>query len=143
MRYRGVPDASRCRKFKKSDFALFSSLWWPDAAWDDLYTAMLFTVALFVWDDTIDTNEHMLAADFEKAEMWREQSLDYFRYHLRLSPGQDEPCCPDEICLLFGEFAQRFCEKFGHGSFAHRGVVVNFFADPCQKLEYPWERIAG
>lgn len=109
----GVPDPGRFRKFKKSDFALFSSLWWPDAAWDDIYTAMLFTVALFVWDDTIDTNEHMLASDFESAELWREQSLSYFKYHLQLSPQGVEPYCPDDICLLFKEFAERFCKEFG------------------------------
>lgn len=111
----GVPDTERCKKFKKSDFALFSVLWWPSADWEDLYTAMLFTVALFVWDDTIDTNEHMLASNFEKAEVWRNQSLAYFRYHLQLSPQDKEPDCPDEICVLFKEFAQRFCKNFGDG----------------------------
>lgn len=95
---------------------MFSSLWWPDAEWEDLYTAMLFTVALFVWDDTIDTNEHALASDFERAEVWRGQSLSYFRYHLKLSPQDVEPQCPDEICLLFKEFAERFCEKFAEGA---------------------------
>lgn len=111
----GVPDIERCQKFKRCDFALFSVLWWPSADWDDLYTAMLFTVALFVWDDTIDTNEHILASDFAKAEIWRNQSLDYFRYHLQLSSTVEEPCCPDDICLLFEEFAQRFCRDFGEG----------------------------
>lgn len=77
---------------------------------------MLFTVALFVWDDTIDTNEHALASDFERAEVWRGQSLSYFRYHLKLSPQDVEPQCPDEICLLFKEFAERFCEKFAEGA---------------------------
>lgn len=113
--YSGVVDLNRCRKFKQSDFALFSSLWWPDAAWEDVYTAMLFTVALFVWDDTIDTNEHMLASDFERAELWRERSLCYFKYHLQLLPQGEEPYRPDDICLLFKEFAERFCEKFGEG----------------------------
>lgn len=114
--FSGVPDFERCQKFKRCDFALFSVLWWPFAGWDDLYTAMLFTVALFVWDDTIDTNEHILASDFAKAEVWRNQSLDYFRYHLQLSSRVEEPNCPDDICLLFKEFATRFCKNFGDGS---------------------------
>lgn len=79
---------------------------------------MLFTVALFVWDDTIDTNEHMLASDFERAELWREQSLAYFKYHLQLSSQHVEPACPDDICLLFREFAERFCGNFGEGQSA-------------------------
>lgn len=77
---------------------------------------MLFTVCLFVWDDIIDTNEHVLASDFEKANVWRQQSLVYFKYHLRLSSSRSgEPYCPDNICVLFKEFGQRFCHKFGKG----------------------------
>lgn len=77
---------------------------------------MLFTVCLFVWDDTIDTNEDALASDFEKATEWRQQTLAYFRYHLKLCPLEDnEPECPDAVCLLFNEFGERFCAKFGVG----------------------------
>ncbi|PSR92153.1 isoprenoid synthase domain-containing protein [Coniella lustricola] len=112
MLERTVPDTFRCQKFKKSDFALFACLWWPDASWDDLYSATLFTVCLFVWDDTIDTNEHYLATDFEEASVWRRRSLAYFKYHLRLSDGC-EPTCPDDVCILFKEFGERFCSKFG------------------------------
>ncbi|ROV93155.1 hypothetical protein VMCG_08735 [Cytospora schulzeri] len=137
----GVPDPNRCRKFKKSDFALFSSLWWPDAAWEDIYTAMLFTVALFVWDDTIDTNEHMLASDFERAELWREQSLCYFKYHLQLSPQGTEPYCPDDICLLFKEFAERFCNDFGEEQRRRMYSKIENFVEH-NKLEQA-ERLAG
>lgn len=91
-----------------------SRRWWPDADWEDLYTAMLFTVCLFVWDDIIDTNEHELASDYAAASVWREQSLAYFQYHLQLGPaGQGEPRCPDDVCLIFKEFGQRFCANFG------------------------------
>lgn len=90
--------------------------WWPYAEYEDLYTAMLFTVCLFVWDDIIDTNEHVLASDFEAADIWRQQSLAYFKYHLELSPlEKGEPYCPDSICVLFKEFGQRFCQNFGEG----------------------------
>lgn len=79
---------------------------------------MLFTVCLFVWDDTIDTNEDALASDFEKASVWRQQTLTYFKYHLKLSPSEsDEPYCPDDVCLLFKEFGERFCANFGEGMF--------------------------
>lgn len=82
---------------------------------------MLFTVCLFVWDDIIDTNEHVLASDFEAANVWRRQSLAYFEYHLRLSPLEDgEPYCPDDICLVFKDFGQRFCRNFGEGMFVRR-----------------------
>ncbi|KAJ4385802.1 hypothetical protein N0V93_010233 [Gnomoniopsis smithogilvyi] len=109
-----VLDPVRCKKFKKSDFALFACLWWPDAEWEDLYTAMLFTVCLFVWDDTIDTNEDTLASDFQKASVWRQQTLAYFKHHLKLSPSESqEPYCPDDVCLLFKEFGERFCANFG------------------------------
>ncbi|KAL1845552.1 hypothetical protein Daus18300_014502, partial [Diaporthe australafricana] len=137
----GVPDAQRCSKFKKSDFALFSVLWWPDADWEDLYTAMLFTVALFVWDDTIDTNEHILASSFDSAEIWRDQSLAYFRYHLQLSPQDLEPHCPDDICLLFKEFAERFCNNFGQEQRCRMFSKIEHFV-AHNKLEQA-ERLAG
>lgn len=90
--------------------------WWPNATWEDLYTAMLFTVCLFIWDDIIDTNEHALASDFEEASTWRKDSLAYFKYHLQLCPqDQAEPYCPDSICILFKAFGERFCRSFGHG----------------------------
>lgn len=77
---------------------------------------MLFTVCLFVWDDTIDTNEDALASDFEKATVWRQQTLAYFKYHLKLCPSENnEPHCPDDVCLLFKEFGKRFCANFGDG----------------------------
>lgn len=85
---------------------------------------MLFTVALFVWDDTIDTNEHMLASSFDNAEIWRNQSLAYFRYHLQLSLQDVEPHCPDDICLLFKEFAERFCNNFGKGMFLENNLLI-------------------
>ncbi|KAG8160934.1 hypothetical protein KVR01_009198 [Diaporthe batatas] len=137
----GVPDADRCKKFKKSDFALFSALWWPSANWEDLYTAMLFTVALFVWDDTIDTNEHILASDFAKAEVWRNQSLDYFRYQLQLSPNEKEPYLPDDICLLFKEFAERFCKNFGNEQRRRMYSKIEHFV-AHNRLEQV-ERLAG
>lgn len=78
---------------------------------------MLFTVCLFVWDDIIDTNEHVLASDLGKANIWRRQSLAYFRYHLQMSsPTRVEPYCPDDICILFKKFGQRFCLKSGQGT---------------------------
>lgn len=137
----GVADAERCKKFKKSDFALFSVLWWPSADWEDLYTAMLFTVALFVWDDTIDTNEHMLASNFAEADVWRNQSLAYFRYHLRLSPQGKEPYCPDDICVLFKEFAERFCENFGDEQRRRMYFKIEHFV-AHNRLEQV-ERLAG
>ncbi|KKY30693.1 putative terpene synthase [Diaporthe ampelina] len=136
----GVPDPARCKKFKKSDFALFSVLWWPSADWEDLYTAMLFTVALFVWDDTIDTNEHMLASNFAEAEVWRTQSLAYFRYHLQLSQDE-EPHCPDDICLLFKEFAGRFCKSFGDEQRRRMYSKIEHFV-AHNRLEQA-ERLAG
>lgn len=98
---------------------------------------MLFTVALFVWDDTIDTNEHMLASDFQRAELWREQSLCYFKYHLRLSPQGLEPYCPDDICLLFKEFAERFCDKFGEG------VYLLIFYPQDEVAVFPYKQARG
>lgn len=103
---------------------------------------MLFTVCLFVWDDTIDTNEDDLASDFDSATIWRQQSLEYFQYHLQLSPQLDQaPYCPDPICVLFKEFAERFCRDFGHEQRRRMFAKIADFVRSNQ-LEQA-ERLAG
>ncbi|KAF3766767.1 terpenoid synthase, partial [Cryphonectria parasitica EP155] len=119
----------------------FYARWWPDAAWEDLYSATLFTVCLFIWDDTIDTNEHFLASDFDKANIWRKQSLEYFEYHLGLLEEEDEPESPDDACLLFKEFGKRFCSKFGQ---AQRQRMFSRIQDFVQyNMVEQAERLAG
>ena len=88
--------------------------WWPDAAWDDLYLVSLFTVWAFIWDDTIDTNEHALSDDFGQACAFRNRSIIYVKHCLGLFDADSEPSpCPDSASFLFKEFADIYRQKVG------------------------------
>ena len=90
--------------------------WWPEALWDDLYLAALFATWAFVWDDTIDTNEHILSDDLEKACAFRKESLTYVNYCLRLVDEElEEPPLPDPASALFKQFADGYCQRVGKG----------------------------
>ncbi|CAM1500430.1 Fc.00g095920.m01.CDS01 [Cosmosporella sp. VM-42] len=85
---RVIPDQIRRAKYQKSDFALFCALWYPDADWDRLRLTGIFTAWAFIWDDTIDTNEHELSDNFEKACLFRRQSLAYVKYWLNIKDDE-------------------------------------------------------
>ncbi|KAL8342846.1 hypothetical protein RB601_004716 [Gaeumannomyces tritici] len=89
-----VPEAWYRKKLSDSDFALFASIWHPDAAWEDLHTMGLLTVWAFVWDDTFDTGEQDLAGDYERGCAFRAQTLAYCRYWLGLELAA---CSPSEF----------------------------------------------
>ncbi|KAH8911535.1 terpenoid synthase [Coniochaeta sp. PMI_546] len=109
---RVIPDARRRQKFKDCDFAYFCALWWPHGEWEDFYSASFFALWIFVWDDTIDANDHDLSENFQKACHFRSQTLKYCKYYLGLSEDSEEPELPSLACSLFKEFAGRIVEKF-------------------------------
>ncbi|KAB5545916.1 isoprenoid synthase domain-containing protein [Coniochaeta sp. 2T2.1] len=109
---RVVPDPRRRQKFKDCDFAYFCALWWPHGDWEDFYAASFFILWIFLWDDTIDANDHDLSDDFHKACRFRAQTLRYCKYHLGLSEDTEEPELPSVACGLFKEFAGRVVERF-------------------------------
>lgn len=86
--------------------------WWPHGEWEDFYSASFFALWIFVWDDTIDANDHDLSENFQKACHFRSQTLKYCKYYLGLSEDSEEPELPSLACSLFKEFAGRIVEKF-------------------------------
>ncbi|KLU85664.1 hypothetical protein MAPG_04686 [Magnaporthiopsis poae ATCC 64411] len=79
-----VPQAWFRKKFIDSDLAFFTSAWNPDATWEDLYTMGLLTIWAFIWDDTFDMGELEVAGDWDRACVFRAQTLAYCRYWLGL-----------------------------------------------------------
>ncbi|KAI6280707.1 hypothetical protein MCOR26_003626 [Pyricularia oryzae] len=136
-----VHDLKYRQKLKDSDFAMFTSIWWPTAKWENLYIGGLLTIWAFIWDDTIDMAEQSLSADFGRACAHRRQTIDYIRYHLDVEDGDDldsqsfwqpravvgrlaktvidwlgfralPPPCPAGGCDIFRELGERLCARW-------------------------------
>ncbi|TLD11394.1 hypothetical protein PgNI_06421 [Pyricularia grisea] len=139
-----VHDLKYRQKLKESDFAMFTSIWWPTAKWENLYIGGLLTIWAFIWDDTIDMAEQSLSADFGRACAHRRQTIEYIRYHLDVEDGDDldpqslwqprrvvgrlvnsvidwfgfralPPPCPAGGCDIFRELGERLCARWDKG----------------------------
>lgn len=64
-------------------------------------------VWLVCWDDTVDTNEGDLAADFAGAEEWRGKTLEIAKAALQLPEGAQHGAV-DAINAVFVNFGQRY-----------------------------------
>lgn len=96
---------------KVSYSQLINRRWWPHGEWDDFYSASFFALWIFVWDDTVDANDHDLSDNFQKACEFRRQTLNYCKYYLGLSEDGEEPEFPSLACSLFKEFSSRIVEQ--------------------------------
>lgn len=65
---------------------MLSSSWFPDADWDDLLTAGLFSFWLFHCDDAMDDLDGSVSRDYAASCRYRQQVLDYTRWSLGLGP---------------------------------------------------------
>ena len=92
------------KKAAKNDFAFFTSWyvshcaashvaeadtcssWFPDADWDQLLTAGLFSFWLFHCDDAMDDQDGSVSRDYAVSCRYRQQVLNYTRWSLGLSP---------------------------------------------------------
>ncbi|KXX74688.1 Presilphiperfolan-8-beta-ol synthase [Madurella mycetomatis] len=80
------PDEQMRKRALKYDFAFFTSTWFPDANWDQLYTCGLFSFWLFHCDDAMDDRDGSVSQDFALSSRYRQQVLDYTRHCLGLGP---------------------------------------------------------
>ncbi|GAB1317187.1 Terpene synthase [Madurella fahalii] len=80
------PDPELRKRALKHDFAFFTSVWFPDANWDELYTCGLYSFWLFHCDDAMDERDGSVSQDFALSSRYRQQVLDYTRYCLGLPP---------------------------------------------------------
>ncbi|KAK3373659.1 isoprenoid synthase domain-containing protein [Lasiosphaeria ovina] len=123
------PDEVARERALKSDFALLTSIWFPDAAWDDFYTCGLFSFWIFHCDDAMDDRAGVVSQDFSASCEYRKQVLDYTRCCLGLDPVSSpqpsgsagasrllswfqpavkwNPPCPSLPNSVFLEFAER------------------------------------
>ncbi|KAK4447092.1 Presilphiperfolan-8-beta-ol synthase [Podospora aff. communis PSN243] len=80
------PEPEMRKRASRNDFAFFTSVWFPDADWDQLYTVGLFSFWLFHCDDAMDETFGSVSQDLATSTQYRKQVLDYTRWCLGLDP---------------------------------------------------------
>ncbi|KAF5528452.1 Presilphiperfolan-8-beta-ol synthase [Colletotrichum aenigma] len=77
------------RLLTKIDSGLFSSTWWPGATLADGDILSCLALWLFIWDDEVDAEVGYLSSDFQAAQTFRRETIEYIRHCL----GLDEVGC--------------------------------------------------
>ncbi|CAM1506996.1 Fc.00g066370.m01.CDS01 [Cosmosporella sp. VM-42] len=99
-------------KRKKDDIALLTALWYPHAEKEVLQTLALFAVWLVCWDDIVDGNEGDLSADLERANTWRDTTVDTMKIALGTDvfgePKGEEEGDADDVNLILQDFGERY-----------------------------------
>ncbi|UKZ88203.1 uncharacterized protein TrAFT101_003964 [Trichoderma asperellum] len=100
----------------RDDIALLTCLLFPTARRNQIEALVLYMVWLVCWDDTVDTNEGDLAADFAGAEEWRGKTLEIARTALQLPDdgGAQHGAAVDAINAVLVNFGQRYCYGTTH-----------------------------
>ncbi|KAK1250143.1 hypothetical protein MKX08_010146 [Trichoderma sp. CBMAI-0020] len=100
----------RIERRLRDDIALLTCLLFPTAPRRRIEALVLFMVWLVCWDDTVDANEGDLAADFARAEAWRNRTLQVAQAALQLPEGSRQgEMDADAINAVLVGFGQRYC----------------------------------
>ncbi|PBP28882.1 terpenoid synthase [Diplocarpon rosae] len=83
------PNQKRLAKLKKADFALFASNWWPHADFDQLRIVTYLAIWLFLWDDVLDEPTGEYADNFEAAQRYRKETVQFLADTLGLSISKE------------------------------------------------------
>ncbi|KAM0260288.1 hypothetical protein ACHAQJ_002853 [Trichoderma viride] len=96
----------------RDDIALLACLWFPSARRKEIEALVLYTVWVVCWDDSVDANEGDLAADFARADEWRNKTLEIAKTALELpEAAQNGAAAVDAINAVFASFGQRYTER--------------------------------
>ncbi|KAH0436035.1 terpene synthase metal-binding domain protein [Colletotrichum camelliae] len=109
--------AQKQRLLAKIDSGLFSSAWWPGAtlAGGDILSCL--ALWLFIWDDDAEVGD--LASDFQAAQIFRRETVEYVRHCLRLDEVEYVTREPPEskIIAFFKVIGDAACEAYGIGMY--------------------------
>ncbi|KAI6709359.1 hypothetical protein JHW43_008131 [Diplocarpon mali] len=83
------PNEKRLAKLKTADFALFASHWWPHADFDQLRIVAYLAIWLFLWDDVLDEPTGEYADNFEAAQSYRKETVQFLADTLGLSASKE------------------------------------------------------
>jgi len=79
--------------------ALFTSMWYPTAAFKRLRTLVILTLWIFLWDDELDLPDGQYTANFDAAQKHREETINFVEHSLGLQQAPAETT--STINLLF------------------------------------------
>ncbi|KAF4496920.1 terpene synthase [Fusarium agapanthi] len=122
---------------KKDDVASLACSLYPQARRRQIEALALYTTWLVCWDDAVDANEGDLAADFMRAERWREQTMRMVREALAIDEMSTSEADDDPINGVFREFGARFCQTAPRDQRSLLYDEIQFFINSCateQKL---------
>ncbi|KAK4444665.1 isoprenoid synthase domain-containing protein [Podospora aff. communis PSN243] len=106
-----IKDEAVLRKMRMGDLALFTCCLLPEADYETLEIAALYTIWAFLWDDVVDGSEAEgkgSESEVRKAEQYRDASYPFVKFHLiGASKEEVEPPAPNPACGLFAEVASR------------------------------------
>jgi hypothetical protein len=126
------------RRLEATDFALLTSMCYPDAEWPQLKLMGQFLLWLFVWDDevdkAIDACEADYASDLAMADEYRKLSLRYVNKKLGGSPEADavNGSLPDTLpaaCTMFGDFSASLVESAAQIDMERFGRDLQYFVE--------------
>ncbi|KAK3318125.1 isoprenoid synthase domain-containing protein [Apodospora peruviana] len=134
------------QKFKGYDFALFNFTWYPETEdYETLWTASLFIIWLFVWDDQCDVGDNpAISDDFERACIWRKETLAQIKGFLGLTgEGEDDfaETATNGPMLVFKEFGERAVPKWNLDQCRRHYDEIKRFIDATE-IEHS-QRLAG
>ncbi|KAK3389252.1 isoprenoid synthase domain-containing protein [Podospora didyma] len=125
-------DPVTVQKVKDEDYALFCFAWFLQTEdYENLWTATLYIIWLFVWDDQVDLNEGSLASDFASATAWRTETIamiDRF-FGLKATPAAQALVTGPMIALE--EFSKRAVKKFNEGQLRRLRDEMVRFIEAC------------
>lgn len=72
-------DETKQKQLEAANFALFTSLWWPDAGLEKLKILTYLIIWLFTWDGEIDEPTGTFSSGFDGAQGYRNNTLQFVR----------------------------------------------------------------
>ncbi|QYS98843.1 Terpene synthase [Trichoderma simmonsii] len=94
----------------RDDIGLLACLWFPLAPKLRLEALVLYAAWVICWDDTFDSEEGNLGADFAGAERWRDRTLAIAEAALNL-PGTSPVGEVDPINGMLVDFGRRYAQE--------------------------------
>ncbi|TAQ88585.1 hypothetical protein B7494_g3094 [Chlorociboria aeruginascens] len=86
-----VQNEKRLKKLKTADFALFASSWWPTAQFNELQIVTFLAIWLFLWDDELDEPTGVHSDNFQAAQAYRKETLEFIRRSLGIGLETTSP----------------------------------------------------
>jgi hypothetical protein len=114
--FRLVKEPKKLAKMKAADLALIASCWYPQAPCAELRILTLLSIWLFLWDDEIDESTGKHIDNFESAQTYRKETLDFTQHSLGLGTLAGVSEISNPIIISFLEIGQHLAKAYSIGT---------------------------